>query len=290
MMIFISGWGATDEIWSPVTTELGMPCRCLPWQDCLGDSALDNALLRTLQDSSEPCVLVGWSLGALIASSATLANPERVAALVLIGATARMTAADEYPGADARSLRTMLMRLKRNPVRVLEDFCQQCLSPAGPARKDFCQQCLSPSRQCLSPSRQCLSPSRQCLSPARQCLSPARPAGEDFCQQCLSPAGGDERFTSQFLHQAETLTPEELMAGLEYLACTDLRAQLPRIAVPTTLVHGSADQIIPLASTQYLAAHLQQAELVTIPDGGHALPYTHAAPIAASIRRRLHAD
>jgi pimeloyl-[acyl-carrier protein] methyl ester esterase len=231
MIILISGWGATDKIWSPVITELGMPCQCLPWQDCLGDSAQDNALLRMLQASCEPSVLVGWSLGALVAQSATLANPERVASLVLIGGTARMTATDDYPGADARSLRTMRLRLMRNPARVLGDFCQQCLSPAR-----------------------------------------------------------DETFTSLFLRLAETLSPEVLMAGLEYLLNTDLRVQLPQITVPTMLVHGSADQIIPLASAQYLASHLRQAELKTIPEAGHALPHTHAADIAALIRNRLHVN
>jgi pimeloyl-[acyl-carrier protein] methyl ester esterase len=176
-------------------------------------------------------MLVGWSLGALTAISVALTLPEQVAKLVLIGGTARMMATDDYPGADARSLRTMQMRLKRNPARVLGDFCRQCLAPAQ-----------------------------------------------------------DEAFIAAFLHQAETLTLEDLMAGLRYLESTDLRAQLPRIDVPTTLVHGSADQIIPLASAHYLAAHLPQAELVTIPEGGHALPYTHAADIAAAIRNQLHVD
>ncbi|MBD3886316.1 alpha/beta hydrolase [Phormidium tenue FACHB-886] len=58
---------------------------------------------------------------------------------------------------------------------------------------------------------------------------------------------------------------------------TDFRDDLPRIDVPTLIIHGDADRILPLAST---AARLPQlikdSRLVVIPDGPHAIIWTHA--------------
>ncbi|MBW4490864.1 MAG: alpha/beta hydrolase [Trichocoleus desertorum ATA4-8-CV12] len=57
---------------------------------------------------------------------------------------------------------------------------------------------------------------------------------------------------------------------------TDFRDDLPRIDVPTLIIHGDADRMLPLAST---AARLPQlikdSCLVIIPDGPHAINWTH---------------
>jgi len=58
---------------------------------------------------------------------------------------------------------------------------------------------------------------------------------------------------------------------------TDFRNDLPRIDVPTLIVHGDADRILPLETT---AARLPQlikdSRLVVIPGGPHAINWTHA--------------
>lgn len=57
---------------------------------------------------------------------------------------------------------------------------------------------------------------------------------------------------------------------LNLLSEADLREQLPTIQVPVQLLHGELDQIIPLAAGQYLAQHLADATLVSLPGIGHA--------------------
>jgi non-heme chloroperoxidase len=58
---------------------------------------------------------------------------------------------------------------------------------------------------------------------------------------------------------------------------TDFRDDLPRIDVPTLIIHGDADRILPFEST---AARLPQlikdSRLVVIPGGPHAINWTHA--------------
>ena len=66
-------------------------------------------------------------------------------------------------------------------------------------------------------------------------------------------------------------------------SATDFRADLAGIDVPTLVIHGDDDQIVPFeVGGQRSAALVAGAELTTYPGSGHALPDTD--------RDRLHAD
>lgn len=65
-----------------------------------------------------------------------------------------------------------------------------------------------------------------------------------------------------------------LLAGLDWLQTLDVRAQAAHITQPTLLIHGGQDGLMPLAAAQWLAEHLPQAELLTLPDAAHA-PFLH---------------
>lgn len=58
---------------------------------------------------------------------------------------------------------------------------------------------------------------------------------------------------------------------------TDFRKDLPRIDVPSLIIHGTADRILPF---QFTAPLMQRAvkgsRLVSIEDGPHSLAWTHA--------------
>ncbi|MEU9131692.1 alpha/beta hydrolase [Kitasatospora sp. NPDC048540] len=69
------------------------------------------------------------------------------------------------------------------------------------------------------------------------------------------------------------------------LACvaawrTDFRADLPRIDVPTLIVHGDADRTLPLEATALpLSERIAGAKLVVLPAAPHGLIWTHAAEV-----------
>lgn len=63
----------------------------------------------------------------------------------------------------------------------------------------------------------------------------------------------------------------------------DLRPLLPQITLPTLLLHGDADRILPLASSQWLASQLAQGQLYTLPGAGHAPMLTFPQEVAAAI-------
>ena len=58
---------------------------------------------------------------------------------------------------------------------------------------------------------------------------------------------------------------------------TDFRGDLPKFDVPTLIVQGDADQILPIDATgRKLPALIANSELVEIPGGPHAIGWTHA--------------
>ena len=58
---------------------------------------------------------------------------------------------------------------------------------------------------------------------------------------------------------------------------TDFRDDLPHIDVPTLIVHGDADRLLPLDSTAArLPKLIKDSRLVLIPGGPHAINWTHA--------------
>jgi non-heme chloroperoxidase len=73
------------------------------------------------------------------------------------------------------------------------------------------------------------------------------------------------------------------------LACVptwheDFRADLGRVEVPTLVIHGDADRIVPInASGQKTAKLVKGARLVVIKDGPHAINWTHADEVNAEL-------
>ena len=68
-------------------------------------------------------VLVGWSMGAQIALQSCVELSGRLAGMVLVSATPRFTAAEDFPyGLAANEAAGMRLKVQRNTVRALEGF------------------------------------------------------------------------------------------------------------------------------------------------------------------------
>ncbi len=73
------------------------------------------------------------------------------------------------------------------------------------------------------------------------------------------------------------------------LACVptwheDFRADLKRIDVPTLVLHGDSDRILPIAASgQRTAKLVEGARLVIMKDGPHCITWTHAAEVNAEL-------
>lgn len=139
---FITGWGAVAAAWDDVLARLDVfqEVRVINWYDCLDEPA---GLPRGAFEKDQAVLLVGWSLGALIALEAAAANAPRVAGLVLLSSTARLTADEGYAGVQRDVLISMKMRLVSNRTWLMHDFLSEALRPRRDERlvAALCEEC-----------------------------------------------------------------------------------------------------------------------------------------------------
>jgi non-heme chloroperoxidase len=65
---------------------------------------------------------------------------------------------------------------------------------------------------------------------------------------------------------------------------TDFRADLPEIDVPILVLHGDADQVLPLDKTAHrLPGLIKDMRLVVVEGGPHAIPWTHAGQVNTAL-------
>ncbi len=97
-------------------------------------------------------------------------------------------------------------------------------------------------------------------------------------------------------HEREAFTYASRMAptaqGMLYrdlAACDgfDMMADLGRIAQPALILVGEMDTLTPPKYARYLAEHLEQATLLTVPAAGHYLPAEAPETVARAIREWL---
>jgi len=73
------------------------------------------------------------------------------------------------------------------------------------------------------------------------------------------------------------------------LACVptwheDFRKDLARVDVPSLVIHGEADRIVPIAASGHRTAKLiQKARLLVVKDGPHCITWTHAEQVNAEL-------
>lgn len=72
-----------------------------------------------------------------------------------------------------------------------------------------------------------------------------------------------------------------------YLERDDPFVALDRITVPTLVVHGTADAIVPFAIGEWVASSIPGAQLVPIEGAGHVPTMTRPHEVVAAIERRF---
>jgi pimeloyl-[acyl-carrier protein] methyl ester esterase len=133
-LVFWHGWGLNLRVFDALRGALGsagVPWRTeavdlpghglSPWRE----EGRDAVLARLVESLPAGSTLLGWSLGGQFAMRAALAAPERVARLVLVGATPRFTAAPGWPqGLPPESLTLMQSRLAEDYRRTVGEFLE----------------------------------------------------------------------------------------------------------------------------------------------------------------------
>lgn len=109
-MVLLHGWGMHGGYWSGLVTELEkqfrVHCVDLPghgYSSYEGEHTINDYVERLMQSLEKfierPAILIGWSLGGLIAQRLTLDHPQLVSRLLLIASTPAFVQRDGWPNA-----------------------------------------------------------------------------------------------------------------------------------------------------------------------------------------------
>ncbi len=89
---------------------------------------------------------------------------------------------------------------------------------------------------------------------------------------CVSPRFRDDASLYEaYLARASArpVAREVIMAQMQAIAAHDTSARLSGLGMPTLIVHGTADDLIPVQNAHVLAGHLPAAHLELLDDAGH---------------------
>ena len=102
---------------------------------------------------------------------------------------------------------------------------------------------------------------------------------EQFSKNFYTAGGGlkvDESVTTTWRDLAAPCSTEAALACIDAFGRTDFRDDLAKIDIPTLVIHGDSDDIVPIAvSGQRTADSVKGAQLVVIEGGPHGILDSH---------------
>lgn len=121
--------------------------------------------------------------------------------------------------------------------------------------------------------------------PFVQALQANYPATLDYFVDACVPEPNSEAIRSW---GRQIVSRSNQAAAIQLYQCfdgLDLRPQAPQITLPSLIIHGDADQIVPLSDSEWLATHLPNNKLVVLPGAGHVPTITRPHEVADAIQQ-----
>ena len=121
-LVLLHGWGYTPKIWDGLRAELNGFELHAPFilPPCADLAAWTDDIAANLADDS---ILVGWSLGVMLAMNLAARHPSKVRGLFLIGASPCFVANDAWAhGLEANTVAAFQAGFRRSPTRTLQRF------------------------------------------------------------------------------------------------------------------------------------------------------------------------
>lgn len=120
-IVFLHGWGLTPQVWAPLQARLGVSGDTP--QLLAAEGSLDDWAARLLTQLPEGAILVGWSLGAMLAMAIAARAPQHISRLVLIAGTPSFVKRGDWPhGLDAATTKAFRDNFLKDPARTMERF------------------------------------------------------------------------------------------------------------------------------------------------------------------------
>lgn len=142
-LVLLHGWGLNAEVWQNIVPRLSPHFRLhlvdLPGfgrSQGFGPLSLADMAQQLLPHLPARAVLLGWSLGGLVASQLALTQPERVEALISVASSPCFTERDAWPGIKPETLHNFQQQLSNDFQRTVERFLALQTMGTENARQD----------------------------------------------------------------------------------------------------------------------------------------------------------
>jgi len=141
-VIFIHGWGLNSAVWQPTIKQLAPHCEIttidLPGFGLNAEHSMSPYTLTKVVDKiqatiEKPSIILGWSLGGLVATELALQYPKKVIGLVTVASSPCFVAKeanesdvnnqnDEWPGIQPNVLKMFHQQLAKDTKKTIDGF------------------------------------------------------------------------------------------------------------------------------------------------------------------------
>jgi len=130
-LFLVSGWATKSTVWKTVMEILTdeLDAESVDWW-----KAMNGELEVKIAESSERCIVAGWSMGGQIALRAAACNPDNIAGLFLVSSMTCLVEEGGRPGVPGKTPNQIKEILEKNRRVYLRAFFTQCLHPMKNAR------------------------------------------------------------------------------------------------------------------------------------------------------------
>ncbi|WP_371187866.1 pimeloyl-ACP methyl ester esterase BioH [Thalassotalea maritima] len=145
-LVFIHGWGLNSAIFSPMVDmfkqQFTVTCIDLPGfgdnvDSHLKDYSLGNLATAVADVIDQPSIVVGWSLGGLVASELALHHSDKVKAVVTITSSPYFVDDEHWPGIKPELLRGFHQQLAVSADKTISNFLRIQAMGAAHVRADI---------------------------------------------------------------------------------------------------------------------------------------------------------
>ena len=142
-LVLLHGWGLNAEVWQSIVPRLSPHFRLhlvdLPGygrSQAFGALSLAEMAQQLLPHLPPRTLLLGWSLGGLVATELALRAPQQIAGAISVASSPCFTASEEWPGIKPETLATFRAQLNSDFQRTVERFLALQTLGTDSARQD----------------------------------------------------------------------------------------------------------------------------------------------------------